>query len=743
VALLKTNEKTMSKDEQFAYGPELWGGIECTINRVKDKYFDQLTYGQHYKRESDIELISELGIKKIRYPILWEKHQPAKDIEIDWGWTERRLSLLREKEIDVIAGLVHHGSGPDFTNLLDDQFPFLLAAYAKEVATKFPWLKYYTPVNEPLTTARFSGLYSLWYPHHSNDRSFIKMLLNELKGVVLSMQEIRKINPEAQLVQTEDLGKTYSTPKLKYQAKFENERRWLTYDFLCGKVNKDHKLWSYFKRLGIPEKNLQFFEENPCMPDIFGFNHYVTSERYIDERLHLYPRRTHGGNKRHRYADVEVVRVDIEEETGIEVLLEEAWERYKKPIAVTEVHLHSHREEQLRWFKYVWKACQNIQEKGVDIRAVTAWALLGSFGWNKLLTRPKGVYEPGVFDLRGGKPRPTALAKFIKQTNADHSNHPVTVDPGWWQRSTRVLYPSSVVKLDNTHQLFTNKQPVLIIGKTGTLGRAFARICHDRSIPFILSGRTDCDIAETSQLEEVINKFNPWAIINTAGFVKVDDAEFEKERCYRDNTEGPRNLAQICQQQGIKLLSFSSDFVFDGNKAKPYVESDLTNPLNIYGTSKARSEEEVLAINPSALVIRTSSLFGPWDECNFLHYVMDNLSKQQQITVADDLIISPTYVPDLVNVSLDLLIDDENGIWHLANKGSISWAELAFQTARASNLDNIFINAVPASELKQKALRPKYSVLRSEKGIELPTFENAFRRFFNEKETTITVKSII
>ncbi|HWJ29288.1 MAG TPA: hypothetical protein VNS32_22300, partial [Flavisolibacter sp.] len=193
------------------YSPEIWGGIECTINRVNNRFFDQLDYSGHYNRELDIEHIAGTGIKKIRYPVLWERHQPQKNETIDWSWTEQQLNNIREKNIDVIAGLVHHGSGPAFTDLTDPEFPYLLADYAGKVAEQFPWINFYTPVNEPLTTARFSGLYGLWYPHHTNDRSFVQILLNELKGVVLSMNAIRKINPHARLIQTEDLGKTYST----------------------------------------------------------------------------------------------------------------------------------------------------------------------------------------------------------------------------------------------------------------------------------------------------------------------------------------------------------------------------------------------------------------------------------------------------------------------------------------------------------------------------------------------------
>src|SRR5215218_576771 len=212
-----TNKKSPS------YNPEIWGGIECTINRVGDTWFDQLQYAGLYEKKH-IEALTDLGIKKLRFPILWEKHQSHQTTEIDWSWTEQQLTFLKAHNIDVIAGLVHHGSGPQFTNMLDERFPELLAAYAKEVALKFPWIEYYTPVNEPLTTARFSGLYGIWYPHNTDDRSFLLMLLHELKATVLAMQEIRKINPRAKLVQTEDLGKTYSTPLLKDQARFENER---------------------------------------------------------------------------------------------------------------------------------------------------------------------------------------------------------------------------------------------------------------------------------------------------------------------------------------------------------------------------------------------------------------------------------------------------------------------------------------------------------------------------------------
>jgi dTDP-4-dehydrorhamnose reductase len=717
--------------EQHNTSPALWGGIECTINRVQDSFFDQLEYAGHYYRPGDLEQLAETGISKIRYPVLWEKHQPQQDSVIDWRWISGQLQQLQSRNIEVIAGFVHHGSGPAFTHMLDEAFPTLLAAYAGKVIRQFPHLNYFTPVNEPLTTARFSGLYGFWYPHKADDNSFLKMLLNEMKGVVLSMQAIRQINPEAKLVQTEDLGKTYSTRSLQYQADFENERRWLTYDLLCGRVTKEHPLWDYLLKRNITEKELYFFQENTCIPDVFGFNHYLTSERFLDGRLNRYPKHTHGGNGIHSYADVEAVRVELKEETGIKVLLKEAWERYQRPIAITEAHLHCHREEQLRWFRHVWESCTELAAEGVQIEAVTAWAMLGSFGWNKLLTAPNGDYEPGVFDVRNGSPRPTALAAYLKKLNEKLPQHHLVADKGWWHRPTRFLHKP--VLLQNRIQLVSEcSAPLLIIGKNGTLGRAFAKICKDRFLHFHILGREECNICDPASIEMAIQTYRPWAIVNTAGFVRVDDAEKEQEACFAGNTKGATNLAIAAAKYGSRLVTYSSDLVFDGTKGSAYTEEDRPAPLNTYGLSKLKAEEAVLTASPDALVIRTSAFFGPWDEFNFAHYVCRSLLNEESIPVAKDAIISPTYVPDLVHATLDLLIDEERGIWHLANNGELSWADFANEVADRLDLNRKYINAISTEELGYPAKRPLYSALSSSRGILLPSLEDALRRFTEE-----------
>lgn len=417
---------------------EYWGGLECTFNRVGDRYFDQLEFSGHYQRQDDADRIASLGVTSIRYPILWELHEPREHATIDWSRTADNLARLQDNNITPIAGLVHHGSGPAFTSLEHARFPEQLASYARKVAEKFPWLEHYTPVNEPLTTARFSGLYGFWYPHKSSDLAFLRMLFNQVKAVVLSMREIRQVNPDAKLLQTEDLGKTYSGPLLRYQADFENERRWLTFDLLCGKVDKNHPLWNYLRWVGMTDREILYFRDNPCVPDLAGFNYYVTSERFLDRNLEHYPPHLWGGNYRHRYVDTEAIRVRHGRSSGLQILLEEAWERLRLPIVITEAFLSCGAHDQVRWLMDMKDKTEAAMNNGVDIRAFTFWALFGEFSWNKLVTSMDGDYNAGAFDVWGDDIRETMIAEYIRcVTKGQSFDHELTLGEGWWQREDR------------------------------------------------------------------------------------------------------------------------------------------------------------------------------------------------------------------------------------------------------------------------------------------------------------------
>jgi dTDP-4-dehydrorhamnose reductase len=733
----------------------VWAGLECTVNRIGDQYFDQLEWNGHASRIDDLRQFASLGVEVIRYPVLWERIAPDGLEQADWSWADERLTLLDDLGIRPIAGLVHHGSGPRDTSLIDPAFPEKLAKFAQAVAQRYPWLSYYTPVNEPLTTARFSGLYGHWYPHERNDLMFAKALIHECRATTLSMQAIRQINPHAQLVQTEDLGKTFSTPLLTYQAQLENERRWLSIDLLCGRVNPSHPLWDYLRQAGVEADELLWFQDNPCPPDIIGINRYVCGDRFIDERLDRYPPHTRGGNGKHQYADVEAVWVCADGIYDHAALLKEAWERYQQPIAITEAHLGCTREEQLRWLKEIWQVAEAVRQDGVDLRAVTVWSLLGTYDWNNLVTRADGFYEPGVFDVRSSVPRPTAIASMIQAlAEGREYSHPLLDLPGWWERSQRFLYPPvnyskasggwvdvldgverspQVRRIASTTGASGSIPPLLITGATGTLGQAFARLCEIRGIPYYLLSRQEMDITNSTSVEQMLTEIKPWAVINAAGYVRVDDAEREPHLCHLVNTEGATILAKACADRGIAMVKFSSDLVFDGNRTAPYMESHEVAPLNVYGQSKAIAEQQVLIAHPDSLVIRTSAFFSPWDSYNFLTIALSTLASGQPFIAASDTVISPTYVPDLVNTTLDLLIDGESGLWHLANAGAIAWADLAREVATLAKLDHTRIHAIPSKELGWIAPRPAYSALGSERGMLLPSLDKAIGCYLNDR----------
>ncbi|MEO7134159.1 MAG: sugar nucleotide-binding protein [Vicinamibacterales bacterium] len=710
-------------------GVEVWGGIECTLNRVGDRWFDQVERTGHAERASDIELIASLGVSAVRYPVLWERIAPSSLDALDWTWTDQRFRKLREFGVRPIAGLLHHGSGPGYTSLLDPNFPELLAQFATQVATRYPWLTDYTPINEPLTTARFSALYGFWYPHERSDRTFVRALLTQARGIVLAMQAIRRINPAARLMQTEDCGKVFGTPETARQVQFENHRRWLTCDLLTGAVDQRHPLRSYLLKHGARPEELEFFQSERTPPDVVGLNYYITSDRYLDHRLGRYPASSHGGNGRVEYADVEAVRAREEGIVGHHAHLMEAWHRYELPVALTEIHLACTREEQIRWLLEASRGAATAREQGANVVAITPWSLLGAYDWDSLVTEPRGHYEPGAFDVRAPRPRPTRLAATIRELACGAAPAPDDGPdaPGWWRRLDRLLYrePRPIRSAPPVGP----GAPVLVLGSTGTLGSAFQRICEGRGLSVCAVGREDFDLAHPDSITSLFAAFQPWAVVNATGFVRVDDAERETDACFGVNTVGATNIALACMHHAVPLVSFSSDLVFDGALGRPYVESDRPRPLNVYGASKAEAEVRIHEVMPRALVIRTSAFFGPWDSHNFVVDTLRAIRQGRRVRAADDLVVSPTYVPDLVNTTLDLLIDDETGLWHLANGGATTWFALARRAAEACGERADLIEPAQAADLGWLAARPAYSALTSERGNLMRSHEEALAAF--------------
>jgi dTDP-4-dehydrorhamnose reductase len=273
-------------------------------------------------------------------------------------------------------------------------------------------------------------------------------------------------------------------------------------------------------------------------------------------------------------------------------------------------------------------------------------------------------------------------------------------------------------------------RPILITGATGTLGQAFARICAHRGLKHVLTTRAELDITDEASIAAALERYKPWAIINAAGFVRTWEAEDKFDECLAINATGPELLGKACKAAGIPLVTFSSDLVFDGKLGRPYAEPDEPAPACAYGRSKAEAEARLMAIDSDALIIRTSAFFGPWDRYNFLFDTIEKLKRGEEVVASDRTYVSPTYVPDLVHAALDLLLDEETGIWHLTNQGAVSWHELAREAAAAANLDRKLIRRVRPAEEAEDA----DTSLTSTRGLLLRPLDQALSDFVTHNE---------
>lgn len=695
---------------------ELWGGHECTLWRLGSQYHDQSQIGGHYDRPDDIDRFASLGIKRLRYPILWEQLTANAQAPDRWQRADAALQSLRTHHIEPIIGLVHHGSGPPHTNLLAPDFAAGLASHAQEVAERYPDIRDWTPVNEPLTTARFAALYGHWYPHVRDEKLFWTALLNQVDATRLAMAAIRLSRPDARLIQTEDVGRTFSTPGMRDQARFNNERRWASWDLLIGKLTTGHPLYDRLCGFGF-RRRLNEIAEAPCPPDILGINHYLTSDRYLDERTDLYPSEQRGGSDALPYADVAAAHLPEGMPGGIRRAIADTYERYGLPIALTEVHNGCTREEQMRWVDEAWHAALAAQQSGVKIVALCAWSLLGAHDWTSLLTQNRGDYENGVWDTRTPTPRETALAPLLRLLSQNRRpHHPVLGRAGWWTSSQPPITTAA------------QRRPIVIAGATGTLGRALGRACERRNLDFRLVNRAQLPLGDSAATHALLDELNPWAVINAAGWVNVDAAEAHPSECRASNGVGAAVLAQICADRDIHITLFSSDLVFGGGTRRPYVESDSVGPLNIYGHSKVEAEQHIRQSDLPVLIIRTAAFFSPFDPHNFAMHVLNRLERGVPVHAAPH-IISPTCVTDLAQTVLDIIIDGEKGIWHLTNGDAASWHDFAHMIAGACGYPTAPIHLAEPQDLGWLAPRPDFSALASERGSLLPSLDASINRF--------------
>ncbi len=250
---------------------------------------------------------------------------------------------------------------------------------------------------------------------------------------------------------------------------------------------------------------------------------------------------------------------------------------------------------------------------------------------------------------------------------------------------------------------------IVVLGANGQLGSAFVRLLGDRARPV---SRAELDLNHTDRIENWVRSESPRTLINCAAFTAVDSAESNEAEARRVNAGAVEKLALATATIGATFVTFSTDYVFDGTKGTPYVESDRPNPLNVYGATKAEGERLALEVNPDALVVRTSWVMSSTHD-NFIRTILGRL-REGPVSVVDDQLGRPTFAEDLAPAVLEAVEAGLSGILHLTNQGETTWCGLAREIADLSGL-SAQTTPITTAEAGRPAPRPADSRLDSER----------------------------
>ena len=267
---------------------------------------------------------------------------------------------------------------------------------------------------------------------------------------------------------------------------------------------------------------------------------------------------------------------------------------------------------------------------------------------------------------------------------------------------------------------------ILITGSNGMLGHDLIEVLKDNHELLLTTSET-LDITDRDSVIDFIVESNPDIVINSAAYTDVDGCESNPDLAYSVNGEGVKNLALACRDADCPLVHISTDYVFNGQNDRPWVEDDEIGPISVYGKSKLKGEEYIQEILDRYFIIRTAWLYGV-NGRNFPRTMLELAQNHSEITVVYDEVGTPTYTPDLAKGISDLIETDHYGIYHLTNSGNCSWCEFARYIFEVADVD-VKVIPVTASEFARPAPRPSYSVLENRKWV-----ENGFEPLRNYKE---------
>lgn len=274
---------------------------------------------------------------------------------------------------------------------------------------------------------------------------------------------------------------------------------------------------------------------------------------------------------------------------------------------------------------------------------------------------------------------------------------------------------------------------ILVTGANGQLGNEFVRQLQSTNTVVGL-GKVELDVTNIEEVNDVVLNIQPDVIIHTAAYTAVDECEKNPLRAFEVNTLGSYYVAKAAKQNNAKMINFSSDYIFDGKKDTPYLEVDSPNPQSIYGISKYLGEE-LTKLCENHLIIRTSWLYGHGGK-NFVNTML-GLVEKEKIKVVDDQVGTPTYVNDLVRITLKIM-HEQRGTYHISNSGTCSWYEFAKAIFEEAGYDPNMITRTTTEQFGALATRPSFSVLHSSNlqkiGLSpLRNWRNALKDYINKE----------
>jgi len=278
------------------------------------------------------------------------------------------------------------------------------------------------------------------------------------------------------------------------------------------------------------------------------------------------------------------------------------------------------------------------------------------------------------------------------------------------------------------------RKKILVTGAKGMLGTDLvARLKATRKYDVVPVDVEEMDVTRLAQVKAVMLDCRPQIVIHCAAYTNVDRAESERELAMAVNSEGTKHIAFFCRELSADMLYISTDYVFDGTKPTPYVETDLPNPINVYGESKLAGEMHVMVLLERYKICRTSWLCGVHGR-NFIDTILSAVAEGRPLSVVNDQVGRPTFAFDLATALVWLLERPEYGIYHVTNSGFCSWYEFAQQIVQLSGAKNVTMRPITSEQFRSLARRPHYSVLENrlleQRGFRpLPRWETSLKEY--------------